>query len=173
MVTVARKVKCPYCKQLDEKERLIYQETNKRYWHEECLKKYEEEVEANKTVKDRDKEERKNLIAYICELYDIEAPTGFILKQIKDFHDEPYNYRYYAMQLALEYFFVIKQNSTAKSKGIGIIPYVMDDAKEFYYNLASLQKQDIKKAERETVKVKKTRNNKGNRKKKLIDMEDI
>lgn len=173
---MARKVKCPYCNQSDEKENMIHQSTNKRYWHKECLEKKENERLSNMSeqdvVKERDKEERKKLIEYICNLYDIEAPTGFILKQIKEYHTE-YKYRYYAIQLALEYFFVIKQNDTGKSKGIGIVPYVMDDAKEFYQNLARLQKEKYIEAETKTVKVKANKNRSNNRKKKLIDMEDI
>ena len=45
------------------------------------------EIEENKTeediIKERDKQERKELIDFILELFDIEKPTGLILKQIK------------------------------------------------------------------------------------------
>ncbi|WP_239704949.1 hypothetical protein [Mammaliicoccus sp. E-M24] len=169
---MARKVKCPYCNQSGEKENMIHQSTTKRYWHKECLEENEKKRLAGMTDKDRDKEERKKLIEYICKLFDIDAPTGFILKQIKEYHTE-YNYRYYAIQLALEYFFVVKQNDTGKSKGIGIVPYIMEDAKEFYMNLARLKNEKYIEAETKTVKVKTNKNRTNNRKKKLIDMEDI
>ncbi|WRN34798.1 hypothetical protein UM818_01800 [Staphylococcus aureus] len=69
------------------------------------------EIEENKTeediIKERDKQERKELIDFILELFDIEKPTGLILKQIKNLHEE-YGYRYKAIALTLDYFLIYK-----------------------------------------------------------------
>ncbi|MDK1672856.1 hypothetical protein QOK74_08220 [Staphylococcus saprophyticus] len=173
---MAQLVKCPHCSTKDSKENMVQQ--GKRYWHEECITEHEIEKENSKTeeqkLKDRDKQERKDLIDYILELFNLDKPTGMILKQIKDLHDEPYFYRYKAMQMTLEYFFEIKNNSTSNARGIGIVPYVYDEASEFYKSLARINKDEteINKQDKKVVTIKITPNT-NRRSKKTINMEDI
>jgi hypothetical protein len=82
--------------------------------------------------KQNEAQDYKDLISYICELYSIDVPTGWILKQIKDFKDQ-FNYTYKGMKTTLHYFFEIQEgNDVADSMGIGIVPFVYDDAKRFY-----------------------------------------
>lgn len=116
---MARKVKCPECGTFNEKENAIYH--NSKYYCKVC---YE-----NKT---QESQEYKDLIAYICELYQIEAPTGWMLKQIKDFKEQ-FKYTYKGMKTTLHYFYEIQEgNSVEDSMGIGIVPFVYDEAKKFY-----------------------------------------
>ena len=80
----------------------------------------------------RESQDYKDLIAYICELYQIDAPTGWMLKQIKDFKEQ-FNYTYRGMKTTLHYFYEIQEgNDVADSMGIGIVPFVYDEAKKFY-----------------------------------------
>jgi hypothetical protein len=65
-------------------------------------------------------------------LYSIDIPTGWILKQIKDFKEQ-FNYTYKGIKSTLHYFFEIQEgNDVADSLGIGIVPFVYDEAKKFY-----------------------------------------
>lgn len=115
---MARQVKCPYCQNLLNKDESY--EYKKRYYHPECFNEWKQESD-----------DRKDLIAYICELYRLDVPTGMILKQIKEFREE-FNYKYKGMELALRYFYETLGNPIQESSGIGIIPYVYEEAKKNY-----------------------------------------
>ncbi len=123
---MGRLVKCPYCEQkLDKDEAFTYK---KRYYHEQCFKTWQ-----------RESVDRKELIDYICKLYGIETLTGMMLKQIKDFHEE-YHYKYKGMELALRYFFETLNNQIQDGTGIGIIPFVYEDAKNYYVMKMKVEK---------------------------------
>ncbi|PAD70577.1 hypothetical protein CHH83_01885 [Bacillus sp. 7586-K] len=115
---MGRQVKCPYCEQKHDKDTAV--EYNKRYYHRDCFDTWRADVE-----------HRKELIDYICTLYKIDAPTGMITKQIKDFQEE-YNYKYKGMELALRYFYETLDNRVREGDGIGIIPFVYEEAKSHY-----------------------------------------
>ncbi|MEJ7218430.1 hypothetical protein [Staphylococcus gallinarum] len=172
---MAQLVKCPHCSVKDDKAKMSKQ--GNRYWHKSCIEAHEIEKEANKTeetkIKERDIEERKALIEYIMDLFHLDKPSGMILKQIKEFHDEPYYYRYKAIQMTLEYFFEIKNNSVRNARGIGIVPYVYDDASDFYKNLMRINSADeIKKQEKKVIHIKVDKNT-NRRNKKVINMENL
>jgi hypothetical protein len=123
---VGRLVKCPYCQeQLDKDEAILH---NKRYYHEHCFKIWQQE-----------KEHYKELIAYICELYRINEPTGMIYKQIKSFK-EISHYKYKGMELALRYFHETLNNPVKEDTGIGIISYVYEEAKKHYLMKLQVEK---------------------------------
>lgn len=116
---MARNVKCPVCGTFNEKENAIYH--NSKYYCKVC---YEN--------KQNESNDYKELISYICELYSIDVPTGWMLKQIKDFKEQ-FNYTYKGIKSTLHYFFEIQDgNDVADSMGIGIVPFVYDEAKKFY-----------------------------------------
>ena len=116
---MARNVKCPVCGTFNEKENAIYH--NSKYYCKVC---YEN--------KQNESNDYKELISYICELYSIDVPTGWMLKQIKDFKEQ-FNYTYKGIKSTLHYFFKIQEgNDVADSIGIGIVPFVYDEAKKFY-----------------------------------------
>lgn len=160
---MTREVKCQYCGEYDSKDNMTYIETGKtkkqkKYYHEECLE-----------VKERNTEEYKNLIEYICELFNIESPNGMIVKQVKEYHTD-YKYRYYAIQLALQYFFVEKDNPIPDHKTIGIVPYVMDEAKKYYTHLANMSEEEFE-IRSMTLSIKQPK--KINRKKKIINISEL
>lgn len=115
---MGRLVKCPYCNEKLDKDEAI--EFKKRYYHQECLDSWGQE-----------KTHRKELLDYICKLYKIEVPNGYILKQIKDFQEQ-YHYKLKGMELALRYFHETLNNPVKDGQGIGIIPFVYEKAKQHY-----------------------------------------
>lgn len=159
--------KCPYCKEQVSAEESI--KKGRRYYHSDCLEKRNQQ----KTQKEIDGEEYKDLIKYICEdLYQIKTPTGQILSQIKQFKNE-YGYRYKGMELALRYHYEILGNRIRENDGVGIIPYVYEKAKQQYIkkqNIAEIAKDESKhKQPKRTVYID-TNKQKRN---KLIDISQI
>jgi hypothetical protein len=113
-----RKPKCYVCKEEVDKD-TSYKKGN-RYYHILCYEEFEKK-----------KDERKELIDYICQLHNLEAPTGLILKQIKDFQEQ-YNYTLKGMTLTLKYFHETLGNPVREGDGIGIIPFMYEEAKKYF-----------------------------------------
>ncbi len=127
-------VTCPYCKEKLPKEKGTRK--GNRYYHSNCLEKKNEEHR----IKNLHSQEYKELIEYMCkELFKVDRPSGMVLKQIKQFHDE-YGYRYKGMELALRYFYEVLGNKRLDEEGVGIIPYVYDEAKEHHIRKLKIAK---------------------------------
>lgn len=155
---MARKVKCPVCEtQLDKEEAHEYK---KKYYHVKCFNEWQKESQ-----------HRKELIDYICKLYRIDVPNGMILKQIKDYQTE-FNYKLKGMELALRYFYEILDNSVQPGSGIGIIPYVYEEAKNHYIKQLKITEslQNLDNSEELTVYIDPNINK---RKSKKIDISAI
>ena len=75
---MSRKVKCPSCNTLNEKENT--KELDNKYYCIEC---------AEERIKEKSKHSDgwNELYDYICEIYNIDKLTGLMFKQIKDFRD--------------------------------------------------------------------------------------
>lgn len=115
---MGRLVKCQYCEdKVDKDIAYVYKKKN---YHEACFKQWEQE-----------KTDRESLVNYICEKYHLDYPTGMIQSQIKTYHTEN-KYKYKGMELALRYFYDTLGNRPQDGQGIGIIPYVYEDAKAHY-----------------------------------------
>jgi hypothetical protein len=72
---------------------------------------------------------RAMLIDYIGKF------NGLSRKQINDYKNNQ-NYSYTGILKALTYFYEVKGNSTEKANGgIGIVPYVYQDAYNYYYHI--------------------------------------
>jgi hypothetical protein len=107
--------KCPHCNNEVKEEDAIYNTKTKRYYHEFC---YNELLE------------RKKLCDYVCELLNYKKLSVRIYQQMANYYERGVSYT--DMLLALKYFYEIKKGDINKSQGgIGIIPYVLDEAKEF------------------------------------------
>lgn len=131
------KVKCFYCgNTFDRDKEEFSQVQTKRYAHKSC----HEEHESKKTQEEKDEE---NLRKYIKKLFNISTIPQKINKQIEKFVKEN-NYSYSGIERSLIYFYEIKGNSLDKSNGgIGIVPWVYDDAWRYYYSIwQAKQKQD-------------------------------
>jgi hypothetical protein len=155
---MARMVKCPYCEtQLDKDDAHEYK---KKYYHKNCFFEWQQESE-----------HRKQLIEYICQLYRLDAPTGLILKQIKDFQVD-YKYKLKGMELALRYFHETLGNPVQQGAGIGIVPFVYEEAKNDYIKKMKITEslQNFEGNEEITVYIDP---NKSKRKSKKIDIAAI
>ena len=126
-------VVCAYCKKpLSKKDADCVMVGNGKYVHKQC-----QELEEN-----REKTDREKLETYIKELYQISYIEPRVKAQIKKYVDE-YNYTYSGIQKALYYHYEIKGGDKSKANGgIGIVPYVYQDAYNYFYNLRLAQQKN-------------------------------
>ena len=120
-------VKCFYCgQQFDCNSEPYTKPRANRYAHAAG----DQQANANKTQEERDYEA---LVEYIKQLFG--NPNQRVWKQLKEFKDV-YNYTYSGMLKTLIWWFEIKHADIEKANGgIGIIPYVYDQALQYYYAL--------------------------------------
>ncbi|MFJ7982338.1 hypothetical protein ACIQ1D_18930 [Lysinibacillus xylanilyticus] len=98
----------------------------KGYYHPQCFEKYKRQME-----------NREKLCEYIAESYSLDYPTGFMLKQIDDFHKSR-NYSYLAMLTTLKYIFEIEKIPPKDNVGIGLITFYYEKAKDYHIKLRSI-----------------------------------
>lgn len=107
--------KCPVCNKEVLEEEAIYNTNTKRYYHESCY---------NILL------DRKKLVDYICELFGYKKPSVKVYQQMTSYYNKGISYA--DMLLALRYFYEVKKGDINKAQGgIGIITYVLDEAKNF------------------------------------------
>ena len=150
--------KCQHCNNEVKEEDAIYNTKTKRYYHEQCY---------NILL------EKKQLTDYICELFNYKKPSVKIYQQMASYYE--YGVSYADMLLALKYFYEIKKGDINKSQGgIGIIPYVINEAKEFVTLEKIEQDKLIKKFENNVIEQKETKiihiAEQRNKQKKIIDI---
>lgn len=123
---MARKCKCVYCKIEFDREKLPYiQVANLRYAHKECAEK-------NQITKSQNELDYDALVSYIEKLFGVGYVSAKVAKQIKDFR-ETYGYTYSGILGTLVYWYEVKQATLDKAnRGIGIVPYIYEQAKEYY-----------------------------------------
>ena len=126
---MAHIVTCVYCKKKFDRDKLPFvQISTRRYAHKECAEQEDQRLfkeEADKIA----------LENYIIQLLKIDYVTPRIRKQLNTYAEQ-YGYSYSGMHKALVYFYEIKGNSIEKANGgVGIIPYVYQDAYNYYYAL--------------------------------------
>ena len=68
------------------------------------------------------------------KLYDIAFVSPYMKKQIEKYRVE-YQYSYTGMLRSLKYWYEIKKIPFDKTKGVGIIPYIYQDAYNYYYTI--------------------------------------
>ena len=99
--------------------------SNCRFAHKSC-------AELERT---REKTDAEILDEYIMKLFNYDYVPPRAKKQINDYIKE-YNYTYTGMLKALVYFYEIKGGDIEKAHdSVGIIPYIYQDAYNYYYNL--------------------------------------
>lgn len=99
---------------------------------------------------------RKELEEKIKEIFETDSISILISKQISKYSTE-YEWSYLDIGRALFYFFNIKNGDKSKSTGIGIVPYVIDEARQYFKKLEEdieRQKQmvnDSKKQQKQVI----------------------
>ena len=129
-------VKCPYCDKYFHRELEEYVQVNKtRYAHKACYERHTAEM----TQEERDKE---ILEKFIKQLFQIDTISQKIKTQIKDYHENK-KYTYSGIYKSLVWFYQIKKNPIEKANGgIGIVPYVYEDARAYYTAMWLAQQQN-------------------------------
>ena len=129
-------VKCFYCGlSFDRNSESFTKPRANRYAHAAC----DQQANANKTQEERDYEQ---LVEYIKHLFG--NPNPRVWKQLKEFKDV-YGYTYSGMYKTLVWWFELKHGDIDKANGgIGIIPYIYEQASQYYYALylAQIANQD-------------------------------
>jgi hypothetical protein len=169
--------KCPYCHKPVLANEAV--PVKKRYWHPQCLQQEKEQKKVKAEIKQevklaaRNDPDYKNLVKYICKLYDLEQLTPMIRSQIEKYHEQ-YDMKYKGMKLSLEYFYEIKENEIKSKYGIGIVPSIYGDAKALYLSQMKM-KRSLKQynGQQQTNTVKVNMKPKNNRQDKLIDISKI
>lgn len=123
---MAHPVICIYCKQkFDRDKEPAVQVSDRRYAHKKCADK----MQVEKSQADKDYEA---LVNYVEKLFGVDYVSAKVAKQIKDFR-ETYGYTYSGMLGTLVYWYEERKATIDKANnGIGIIPYIYDQAKEYY-----------------------------------------
>ena len=130
----AHKVKCYYCNQIFDanKEPFVKPKAN-RYAHQKC----HENAQSNKTQEEKDYEA---LVEYIKHLLG-PNPNPRVWKQLREYKEMKDSrgnplYSYSGIHKTLYWFYELKHNDIDKANGgIGIVPYVYEDASKYYYAL--------------------------------------
>ena len=141
---MARLSTCKGCgKKLQPEEK--YSHASKTY----CKECYEKIL--------RDSDEYKQLIEFICTNYEIERPTGFMLKRIKDMKTE-YGWSYAAMTYTLWYCKEVLGKQLIEKYGVALVKHFYEEASN-YYSQQEKMKEQIKKLENAEVKTKVVKRN--------------
>ncbi len=139
-----RPVKCLYCGEQFYREKTEFVQIKNRYAHKECS----DRIEASKSEEEKS---LKELEEYIMKMFNETYVNARIRQQIKRMREQ-YNYSYTGILKSLVYFYEVKRNPIEKANGgIGIVPYVYEDARKYYYNLYMAQKKNEDKVVSEFV----------------------
>ena len=105
----------------------------RRYAHQTCYQ--EGELVPMEVAKPKGDPDLAALNEYIDKIFKGEQNKARTKKYIQQFHNEM-NYSYSGILKSLIYHFEIQNGSIEKAnKSIGIVPYIYDEAKEYYYKL--------------------------------------
>ena len=137
---MAHYVTCAICKKRFDRDKYpTVLVSSRRYAHAICagtLSKEEEQKE----------KDRQGLEEYIIKLFNLEHMDGKITLQIKRYLQEHPEYTYSGIRRSLEYFYEIKKNPIDKANGgIGIVPWIYEEAKRYYYNQWLLSQKNVNK----------------------------
>lgn len=78
---------------------------------------------------------RNDLYEYICKLQNVDFLNGYILRQIKEYQEPPYNFSLRGMLTTLKYAHEIEGVAVKQDVGIGIIEYYYKKAIAYHTNL--------------------------------------
>ena len=102
--------------------------SSRRYAHLDCFNREKEKIK-------KEAGDKEHLEEYIMKMFGESYINPRIRKQIKTYIEE-YNYSYSGILKSLTYFFEVKGNSIEKANGgIGIVPYVYQNAYNYYLAL--------------------------------------
>ena len=126
---MAHLVTCLYCgKKVDRDKIPMIKVSARRYAHPECAEHKEE-------VQTQEQKDLEALEQYIMKLFDEPFVNARARKQINEYK-EKYDYTYSGMLKTLIWWYEVKNNSIEKANGgIGIVPYIYEDANEYFKSI--------------------------------------
>ena len=128
-------VKCLYCGEQFDRLSEPNVKIGRRYAHQKCYN-------AQSSEDLQLQQDKHNFWEYIKEIYGNDYNYVSISKQVESYIKQ-YNFTYSGMLKSLKWFYEIKHNSKENSNGrVGIIPYIYEDAKKYYYNLYLAQQRN-------------------------------
>lgn len=129
MSIIANYVKCIYCGKKfnrDSKTIPFVKVTSNRYAHQAC-------VDAEKVGEQKEIDDKLKLNQYLRELFQLKAVTLNLGKQVENYIEE-YHYTYSGIHQALIYWYEVKKHEPdIKNPTIGIVPYIYQEAHNYYY----------------------------------------
>lgn len=158
---MARLSECKSCgKKLQPEEKYIH--SSKSYC-KECYQKILQESD-----------EYKQLIEFICINYEIERPTGFMLKQIKDMRTD-FGWSYAAMTYTLWYCKEILGKQLNEKYGVALVKHFYDEASDYYSQQEQIKNkmEQLKDVEIKTKVVKQNNINRINTSSSLVNLESL
>jgi hypothetical protein len=166
---MSHKVKCLYCGKEFDRDEEEFVKFGNRYGHKSCFD--EANCEPPISAAEQEKRDLEELKAYIRLLFKKERVPARANAQIQDYHSQGYTYS--GMLKCLKYFYEIKGGDKEKAyNGIGIVPYIWQEAYSYYYTIAvahELSKKEISFSEPVNITIEKPKKSKRVR---LFSMED-
>ena len=153
-----RKVICQYCRNKFDRDEELYEHTSKGYYHKAC---YDEMIE--------EKSKRADILEVLDEVTGGKINYALVQKQIKSYLETG---KYTESGLLGTLYFAINVRGIKFNprSGIGILPYLYNDARKYYADQEALA--NVKKIDYKTVEVV-VSPQKTNREKFLIDIESL
>lgn len=135
-----RLVKCLYCGQtFDAEDKSIewVKPRSNRYAHKECH-------EHPERFMSKDELDQANFYNYCKKVFG--DKFDFVkTKRLAESYIKKYDYSWSGMTKALVYFYEVKKNKLADDASVAIIPYIYNDAYNYYYDIWQTQQLNIDK----------------------------
>lgn len=161
--------KCKYCGEMFDRDKLPFiQVETRRYAHEEC---YNEHM-ANRTEEQAAEDE---FYEYIKSIYGKNYNYVVINKQVQHYIKD-YGYTWNGILKSLKWFYDVKHHKKDPSHNISIVPYIYEQAKNYYYSLWAAQEankeKDLSDITNKTVEIVVQPQKIVNKKSRMFSMED-
>lgn len=132
-------VKCKICgEQFDANTEEYVKVSSNRYAHKACVECPEEHLSPEQL-------DKLDLENYLIQLFSLEYVEPQMQLMIKKFISEK-GFTYSGIKKALIYFYEVKGNKPDnKGKSLGIVPYVYEDSKRYFYSLWEAQQANVDK----------------------------
>lgn len=136
------KVKCPYCGKSFNRNNTDFVMVGNRYAHRDC-------AAAAKAAKTQEEKDLEDLYYYCKDLFGKNLDFMGCKRMVHKWHKDE-GMTYSGMKKTLQYCYEIKKMSLDRAEGrIGIVPYMYNEAKEYWRKVDRAQKVNANKELRE------------------------
>lgn len=128
-------VKCLYCGEIFDANQTPFVKINRRYAHQDCLESTDKKILKAET-------DKNNFYQMVKNIYGPKYNYMMINKQAMDYIKR-YNYTWNGMAACLHWFYNINHGNIEDGHGgIGIIPFIYDQVKEYYNRIYDAQEKN-------------------------------